>query len=220
MSPYESDAQTAGPVIDRAQQTASPLVEQVQDKAGQAMDVAKQQTTSRLAEQKDHAAESLGAIADALRQSGQRLREQNQGAVAPYAERAAAGIERASGYLRQRDVNQIVTEVEGYARRQPAVFLGGAAALGLLAARFLKASRRQHDSAATGASPNGYGPASNYHPLAAYSLQTAATPDSPPAYDPRLSSRVEGTATPRPNADGSGVPSVSDAPTPPVGPTV
>ena len=37
----------------------------------------------------------------------------------------------------------MVTQVEQYARRQPAIFLGGAFALGLLGARFLKSSNPQ-----------------------------------------------------------------------------
>ena len=37
-------------------------------------------------------------------------------------------------------MDDIVREAEAFARRQPAVFIGGALALGLLASRFLKAA--------------------------------------------------------------------------------
>jgi hypothetical protein len=49
-------------------------------------------------------------------------------------------IERFAGYLRNRDVGQMVDDVERFARRQPGLFLGSAFTIGLLAARFLKSS--------------------------------------------------------------------------------
>jgi hypothetical protein len=36
----------------------------------------------------------------------------------------------------------LIDDVEDFARREPAVFIGGAIAIGLVAARFLKSSRR------------------------------------------------------------------------------
>jgi hypothetical protein len=45
-----------------------------------------------------------------------------------------------SGYLEARDIQDLVGEAESLARRSPALFLGGAFTLGVLAARFLKSS--------------------------------------------------------------------------------
>jgi hypothetical protein len=42
--------------------------------------------------------------------------------------------------LQERDIDQIAFEVQDMARRQPAMFLGGAFLLGFMAARFLKSS--------------------------------------------------------------------------------
>jgi hypothetical protein len=63
--------------------------------------------------------------------------------VAQVAEQAAERVERVSGYLREKDIDQLVREAEDFARRQPALFLGGAFALGVLGARFLKSSGKQ-----------------------------------------------------------------------------
>jgi len=52
-------------------------------------------------------------------------------------------VESVSGYLHERDVRQIVDETEDFGRQRPAVFVGGALALGVLAARFLKSSKRK-----------------------------------------------------------------------------
>jgi hypothetical protein len=71
---------------------------------------------------------------------GQQLQEKDQPALAQYANQAADQIERFSHYLQERDVDQLLGEAQRFARRQPTLFLGGAFALGLLAARFLKSS--------------------------------------------------------------------------------
>jgi hypothetical protein len=126
---------------DADRSPAPPLVQQAQQQAGQMMDKARTQVMDQLAGQKERAAGSVKSVAQALRQTGQQLRDQDQGAVAPVAESAAEYVERFSRYLQERDIRQMIDEVEGFARREPAMFLGGAFALGFLAARFLKSSR-------------------------------------------------------------------------------
>lgn len=113
---------------------------QVQEKAGQWIDQARGQVVSQLDSQMDRAAGSVGSMAQAFRQAGQQLRGQDQEMFASYLEGAADYVERFSGYLKEQDVRRMVDEVEGFARREPGLFLGGAFALGFLAARFLKSS--------------------------------------------------------------------------------
>lgn len=124
---------------------AQDVVEQTQQKAGEVVDQAKQQATSQLSSQKDRAVDSLGAVADALRQTGNHLRQSDQQGIAQYADKAAERVEQFSGQLRGKDVQEIVRDVERYARRQPALFLGGAFVLGLLGARFLKSTAQRDD---------------------------------------------------------------------------
>jgi len=124
---------------------AQDVVEQTQQKAGEVIDQAKQQATSQLSSQKDRAADSLGTVADALRQTGKHLHENDQHGLEHYANKAAERVEQVSGQLREKDVQEIVRDVERYARRQPALFLGGAFVLGLLGARFLKSTAQRED---------------------------------------------------------------------------
>jgi len=126
---------------EQAKAAAGQLTEQAQQRAGQAIDTARREMATRLTSQKDRAAEGLGSVADALRQTGQQLREHDQAGVTGYFDQAASQVERLSSYLEGRDLGQLVDDVEGLARRQPALFLGGAFVLGLLGARFLKSSR-------------------------------------------------------------------------------
>jgi hypothetical protein len=105
------------------------------------VDRAREQVRSQFADQKERAAGSLESVADALRQAGQGLRDHEQAALGDYVQGAAEMVERVSDYLSRRDMDQLVREVEDMARRQPGLFVGGAFALGFLAARFLKSSR-------------------------------------------------------------------------------
>jgi hypothetical protein len=121
------------------------VVEQTQHAAGQVVDQAKEQATSQLAGQKERAVDGLGVVAQAIRQTGQELRKQDQEAVGRYADTAAQQVERFTGYLRGRDVPALLRDLEGLARRQPALFLGGSVALGALGARFLMSSGEREE---------------------------------------------------------------------------
>src|SRR5829696_8789359 len=124
-----------GGIVDQAKQTTGQIVGQV-----------KEQAATRLDRQKEAAAAGLSSVADAVRQVGQNLRGRGEGQspvvqyAAQYGDKAAEQIERLTEYLRRNDARQLVREVEGFARRQPALFLGGAFLLGLAGARFLKSS--------------------------------------------------------------------------------
>jgi len=99
-------------------------------------------TRSQLTTQKSRAADSLGVIAESLRTSGDRLRERHEDGAGKLFNEAADQLQRFAGAIEGRDVNEMVGEVERFARRQPAVFLGGAFAIGLISARFFKSSGR------------------------------------------------------------------------------
>ncbi len=117
-----------GDVRRQAESTASTIVEQAQQ-------TAETQVTVR----KDAAASTLHTVAEAIRDSSRRMRgEQPQ--IASFADQAAAKVDEASSYIEQHDVRDFVREAENLARREPVLFLGGAFALGFVAARFLKAS--------------------------------------------------------------------------------
>lgn len=108
----------------------------------------KERATAQLSTQKNRATDGLGSLANAVRQSSRPLRDNQQDTIAEYVEKAADQIERLSSRLREREVNDLVNDAQQFARRQPALFIGGAFAAGMLAARFLKSSA---DSAHHGA---------------------------------------------------------------------
>ncbi len=138
---------------DQARQKAGDVVEQVQDKAGEVASTVKEQATSQISSQKEKAADGLGNVAQAIRQTSDQLRENDQAGVADYVEKAAQSVEKFSSYLRDRDLDEIVNGIEQFARREPALFIGGAFTVGLLAARFLRSSSPDK---ATGSSYSSY----------------------------------------------------------------
>lgn len=82
-------------------------------------------------------ADDLHEFSGALRQTAAAL-EHNL--AAPFAQATAVQLERLSGFLRTNDAKSTLQTAEEFARKEPAIFLGGALALGLLASRFLRSS--------------------------------------------------------------------------------
>ncbi len=105
----------------------------------------KEKAAGMVDEQKSNVAAGLTNVADSIRQVGKNLREtddQNNIArvTARYGETLAEKIESFSDYIEQVRIKDLTRDVEGFARRQPALFIGGAFLVGLLATRFLKTS--------------------------------------------------------------------------------
>lgn len=120
--------------------------------------------------------ERAHGVANALEQASAGMRGEDQEELARYTQSIARKIEQLADVLANRDLPSLAHDVKQFARRQPALFLGGAFTAGMVAARFMKSSARGSSSAAvagTAASPppedltesdfgpaqGGYGPA-------------------------------------------------------------
>jgi ElaB/YqjD/DUF883 family membrane-anchored ribosome-binding protein len=124
------------------QDTVENTTQRAREAASEAQQKVGQQLKSSVDSGKVKAADTLDILAQTLSQSGQQLRSDNNlGAASQYVDRAGDQLRRASDYLRNTNVDEIVRNTEEFARRQPAIFIGGAFALGILAARFIKASQ-------------------------------------------------------------------------------
>lgn len=131
---------STGGATEQAKQQGQQLATQARQQATKLANQGGEQVKGQLANQKHQAAQRIMPVQTALRETAHQLRNQGQGPSAQYVDRATDQVERLSGYLRDTDVDEIIGEVRGVARRRPALFLGGAAALGFLATRFLKSS--------------------------------------------------------------------------------
>jgi hypothetical protein len=117
------------------------LIDQVRDRA-----------SAQLTTQKNRATEGLGSLAQLARDSTQSLRDNQHDAAAAYVSRAAEKIEGVSARLRELEVGDLFREAEQFARRRPAVFMGAAFAIGIVAVRFLRSSAPRGQYASTGRS--------------------------------------------------------------------
>ena len=133
------------------------IIDRVRDRAG-----------AQLSNQKDLATDGLSVIARAVRTTTQELRDHKHETMAEYVERAADQLDRMSSGLKSKDIGELFRDAQTFARRQPAVFVGSAFAIGLLGARFFKSSPnrtrrgvretwKQGDPTATGPAHMGYG---------------------------------------------------------------
>jgi hypothetical protein len=119
------------------------LKAEVKQQAAQLTSRARERATSGIEDTLSRAAGELHTVANALRQCGNDMNSDRDGVLTPYVEQVADQVNRLSGFLENRSVDDIAREVQGFARRNPAVFLGACFGIGVLAARFLKSSKPQ-----------------------------------------------------------------------------
>ncbi|MCY7344837.1 MAG: hypothetical protein LH614_01345 [Pyrinomonadaceae bacterium] len=139
-----SEAASAKETFDKVKESAGTM-------ANEALGQAKEKASSVLDEQKTNLASGITSVADSIRQVGENLShsdENNQIAAlaGKYGESLAGQVEKFSSYIDDKELKELVRDVEQFAKRNPALFIGGAFALGILAARFLKSSGQKQSS--------------------------------------------------------------------------
>jgi hypothetical protein len=175
---------------------ATDIVGDVKEIAGEAAGQAKEIADHQITVRKDKALDTLGNVAQALRETSGRLGTQKETAATDYVMRAADGVDRVAQYIRSRDLNRVVQDVESFARREPAIFLGGAFVAGLIGSRFLKSSGAPPREAEGGPRPQNGG---------RYQAETGPRTATGGAW-PR-----EGGSGPRPRSEGMASPLQSGA---------
>lgn len=121
----------AGSSTDGIAGMARNFASQAQQKAGE-------QVRSSLDKGRTRAVDTLQEVARTLKQAN----ESGDNPTGEYMGKAGDQVERFASFLQNTDPKQMMTQTEAFARRQPALFLGGAFALGIIAARFLKSGKK------------------------------------------------------------------------------
>lgn len=159
MSNYNIEKELDGEtVVDKAQdvatkakdiviETTSVAKDQAMRAAAQVGEQAKTTVDSRMSD----VAQELGSVADAVRQTSYEIGGESE-TVAQYGERIAEQLDGISSYLNEKGVEDVLTDLQDFARRQPAVFLGGAFILGMVVGRFIRSSGNRGDNYAEGES--------------------------------------------------------------------
>ena len=124
----------AGRVLSDAKDT-------IKEKAADLASNAKQQLGEQYEQRVHGVLGEVGHLATALRRVGQQLRDE-QGATiaATVTDRVATRLDSVSSAIGNKNLDEVIGEVENFARRSPAAFLGVAAGIGFIASRFLKSS--------------------------------------------------------------------------------
>ena len=122
----------AGQKISEA---TSDAKEQAKRAAYHVTDQAKSTVDMRMSE----VGQEVGSVAEAVRQTTYEIGEESQ-TIARYGERVAEQLETVSTYLNEKGVEDVLSDIQDFARRQPAVFLGGAFMLGMVVGRFMRSS--------------------------------------------------------------------------------
>jgi hypothetical protein len=133
----DSGSQVSGAV----QNAAGAAKEQVAGVAESAKNLASQageKLISSVEEQKVAGADFVSGMAGAIRRAANEFAEVPQ--AQQHIRLAADQIDRVSHAFRERDLNRLVADVQGFARRQPTAFLGASVLAGFAIVRFLKTS--------------------------------------------------------------------------------
>jgi ElaB/YqjD/DUF883 family membrane-anchored ribosome-binding protein len=136
--------------IGQQEGLASQASAKVEDAASVAQEKAselREQGSARLRDQLDERSTKVGSqvrsLATALRRSGNDLSNEGNGNASQLTTQAADRIERVGSYLEQKSGDELMRDVEKFARRRPWLLAGLGMLAGAAAARFVKASSEQ-----------------------------------------------------------------------------
>jgi ElaB/YqjD/DUF883 family membrane-anchored ribosome-binding protein len=187
--------------------------EKVQDAAAAAQEKAsdlRRQGSARLRDQFDQRSSQAGSqvrsLADALRRSGNDLQDEGNTSGARLVGQAADRAEQLGSYLEQKRGDELMSDVETFARRRPWMLAALGMLAGVAAARFMKASSEQRYGDYRGTSPQqwpsrqglgtsrsgayeGADPASGGYAVGVGSDGPSALGDDPLARDPSAGAR-------------------------------
>ena len=129
---------------DQAKETAQQATEQARQTAQQATEQARGRVRDEVDRRSTDAGQQASSVADAFRQSAQQLRQDGKGEVAKPIEQVADRVQSAGSWLERSSGDDILSDVEDFARLQAAPPCSRAAhVVGFALSRLLKASSTQ-----------------------------------------------------------------------------
>ncbi|MFJ1812308.1 MULTISPECIES: hypothetical protein [unclassified Streptomyces] len=186
----QAAGQVAGTAVDQTKAVAG----QARQQAGIVADDLRHRAMDEAEDQTRRAAGALHQWADDL--AGLAENAQSDSPARGLAAQAADSGHRAANYLERQGVDGVLSDVQGFARRRPAAFLGGALLAGFAVGRLVKVAAKADTSSGTkqqGAVSSEPAAAVNEPRSAALpstsspgSAQEPALPPDPPAFPPSL----------------------------------
>lgn len=112
---------------------------QLSNSAKEFASATKDKVGEAVTERKSFAADYVGSIAQATQQAAAAF-DNDLPQAARYIRQASEQIQGVAVNVREKDVRELVGDVQEFARHQPTLFFGGAVVLGFAALRFLKST--------------------------------------------------------------------------------
>lgn len=125
-------------VLGQAKQKLSSTATRVKSAASDTAARAKAEAQRVVDQSRQDTASRLGGYGAAMHESAKAFEEQDPN-IAWATHQLADRIERFSDYLRERDLGELRTDVEDFARRHPLAFFGGLFIGGLVVGNLIKA---------------------------------------------------------------------------------
>ena len=120
---------------DTVKSQAGNLTEQAKEVASDAGE----KLLTAVSDQKAAGADYVGNVANIIRRTAYEF-DTDMPQAGHYIRKAAAQIENVSEAMRNKNMSEIVGNVQDFARKQPTAFFGAAVLLGFAAVRFLKSA--------------------------------------------------------------------------------
>lgn len=131
--------------VEKAKETASNVIEQAKSTASDAFGAMKTKAAATADDKKSEFTAGLAGVADTVRRVSDTIGDGDAKNplteyAAQYTKTAAKKLDNVAKYFDETEIRSMVRDLDSYARRNPAIFLGGAFALGVLSARFFKST--------------------------------------------------------------------------------
>jgi hypothetical protein len=131
---------------DQASELTQKAADTVKNQAGSLTDTAKgvasdagEKLRASVSDQKAAGADYVGNVANIIRRTAYEF-DTEMPQAGHYVRKAAAQLENVSEAMRNKNMSEIVGNVQDFARKQPTAFFGAAMLLGFAAVRFLKSA--------------------------------------------------------------------------------
>ena len=131
---YETQESSASGHLTQA------VASQAQEQAVRLTREARRQATVNLEQQTKRAARIVGALGTALHEASNQLRAEDEPLAANYYDMAGDRVDLLASSIERQDPENLIAAVQRFAGRQPLVFFGAAAVVGIVGVRALKSS--------------------------------------------------------------------------------
>lgn len=135
-----SGGEGASAAVAETKDAARALVSEARVAGSEAAQTARQRAQEELDRRSTEAGARVADVAGDARDVAALLRDKGRDRPAQLADGAAERIERFAAYLRETDGQRILEDARDFGRRQPAAIVAGAAVLGIVAGRLVRAS--------------------------------------------------------------------------------